>query len=148
VALRAALESAVQLGRGDEVSMQAEMAIPPRSSDNGENVEIRYRWADALRRDALSRCCTFKERSCSALKLPSSTAACRNQRDTPYDFLTGPTFNASGNIAYADKGRFVQRTRLRWTARIEALAAVWHQAGVLQYFFDEPNHRAQSPTPN
>jgi hypothetical protein len=30
VALRAALESAVQLGRGDEVSMQAEMAIPSK----------------------------------------------------------------------------------------------------------------------
>jgi hypothetical protein len=90
----------------------------------------------------------FKERSCSALKLPSSTAACRNQRDIPYDFRAGRTFYPSSHDANADKARFVQRTRLRWNARIEALAAVWHQAGVLQYFFDEPNHRAQSLRPN
>jgi hypothetical protein len=36
VALRAALESAVQLGRGDEVNRQADMAIPTKCRDQNE----------------------------------------------------------------------------------------------------------------
>jgi hypothetical protein len=47
VALRAALESAVQLGRGEKVNRQAEMAIPTKCRDSLQ-IRMSYRTHGAL----------------------------------------------------------------------------------------------------